>query len=277
MILRFLNHLETERANKPQTRNQRLAAIRSFFEYIGSSEIELLDHSQKVTSIPFKRFKIAPTGYLERDEMQRLLGQFTGQKSETALRHHALLLFLYNTGARAQEAADLRMNCVDLDFPGSARICGKGQKWRVCPLWQSTVDAIKASLASRSAVDINDPVFVNRYGAALTRFGIYYLVRKYAKTIETEVSSRVQSHVSPHTLRHSTAVHLLEAGVEVNVIRGWLGHASLETTNRYAEINTKTKEKALRSCEIGALSDAGPHTQPNWKRDDDLLNWLRSL
>lgn len=276
LVLEFLSHLEKELANSIATRNHRLAVIRSFFEYVGTREMQLLDHCRQVTAIPMKRCHPSPTRYLERDEVETLLAQFKNCAGDR-LRHYALILFLYNTGARAQEAVDLRFAHLDLEPPYRARIRGKGAKWRVCPLWEATVQAIRRSFEDRAEIKPEDHVFVNRRKKPLTRFGIYYLVRQYGIRVEANLPSVKQKGISPHILRHSTAVHLLEAGVEVNVIRGWLGHSRLETTNRYAEINFRTKERALQACAIDPSTNGESLRASRWNKDGDLLRWLQSL
>ena len=192
-----------------------------------------------------------------------------------ATRDRALLLFLYNTGARVQEVAELRVANLDLSPQPRVRLHGKGDKWRTCPLWMETAQQLRALLETEHSTPPPEvPVFTSRAGGALTRFGIYKIVRRHTACTVTTARPR---HVSPHIFRHTTAVHLLEAGVEVNVIRGWLGHVSLETTNRYAEINVRAKEAALRACQPPTESSEGFPTRPVWRSDQALLDWLASL
>jgi hypothetical protein len=206
----------------------------------------MLDTCQQVTAIPMKRAAPAETHFLERDEVEALLRHLprTGRR---ALRDHTLLLFLYNTGARAQEVADLRAGNLELGENATVRLHGKGDKWRTCPLWHQTATLLAELLdASHEPPAVDAPVFCSVTGDALTRFGIYKIVRRHAGHLD---DARTNRRVSPHIFRHTAAVHLLEAGVEINVIRGWLGHADLTTTNRYAEINTRAKTQALRTTE----------------------------
>ena len=271
-VVGFLRHLEEDRGNHPRTRNQRLAAVHTLFDYIATRDPEMLGVCQRVAAIPMKRAAPAETRFLERDEVEELLAHLP-REGRLALRDRTLLLFLYNTGARAQEVADLRVGHLDLGAHPLVRLHGKGDKWRTCPLWHQTAKMIRALLDSFvSPPAPQTPVFCAR-GQALTRFGIYKVVRRHASTLDNPPINR---RVSPHTFRHSCAVHLLEAGVEVNVIRGWLGHADLSTTNRYAEINTKTKLAALRACEPPTISEGDLNT-PIWRSDQALLNWLESL
>ena len=154
---------------------------------------------------------------------------------------------------------------------------GKGDKWRTCTLWPETARLLRDLLAVRSSHAPDDPVFISRHGGALTRFGIYKLVRRHAACLSAAPGGSRSRRVSPHVLRHTTAVHLLEAGVEVNVIRGWLGHVSLDTTNRYADINIRSKEAALRACAPPTTTSAAFPRRPVWRDDTALLDWLASL
>lgn len=268
-VVKFLRHLEHDRGNHVRTRNQRLAVLHTLFEYIAVRSPEMLAACQQVTAIPMKRSAPAETRFLERDEVEDLLKKMP-RAGRHALRDRALILFLYNTGCRAQEAADLRAGNLELAEQPLTRLHGKGDKWRTCPLWRQTADLLTA-LTGPDA-DPGDAVFASR-GRPLTRHGIYKIVRRHTARFDDPRTGR---QVSPHTFRHTAAVHLLEAGVEVNVIRGWLGHADLSTTNRYAEINTKAKQEALRSLQPPGTS-AGSRTKPVWQSDDTLLNWLDSL
>jgi len=276
-VLRFLQHLEAERHNHIRTRNQRLAALHTFFEYVGTRVPEMLAVAQRVAAIPMKRVAPPETRFLERDEIRTLFAALPARGSR-AVRDRALLLFLYNTGARVQEVADLRAADLDLAPPPRVRLHGKGDKWRTCPLWAETARQLQALLAPESAPRSPDaPVFTAGRGRPLTRFGIYKLVRRHTGRLESPAPNGPRRRISPHVFRHTTAVHLLEAGVEVNVIRGWLGHVSLETTHRYAEINVRAKEAALQACEPPSEASAAFPRTPVWRTDETLLAWLNSL
>lgn len=172
-----------------------------------------------------------------------------------------------------QEVADLRVGHLDLGEHPLARLHGKGDKWRTCPLWRQTAALLRSLLEASAPPPVDEAAVFQAKGRPLTRFGIYKIVRRHGADFD---DPRVNRRISPHIFRHTAAVHLLEAGVDVNVIRGWLGHADLSTTNRYAEINTKTKEAALRACEPPILSAERP-IKPIWRSDESLLNWLASL
>lgn len=273
-VLRFVRYLEEERRNHIRTRNQRVACLHTFFEYLAGRVPELLEIAERVAAIPMKRVPPPETRFLERDEINALFAALPTRGAQ-ALRDRALLLFLYNTGARVQEVADLRVEDLELAPPLRVRLHGKGDKWRTCPLWEDTARQLRHLLDQRATRAPDTPVFTSHQGRPLTRFGIYKLVRRHARQLETAAAQG--RRISPHVFRHTTAVHLLEAGVEPNVIRGWLGHVSLDTTNRYAEINTRAKEAALRVCEPPVGASAGFPPKPVWRTDESLLAWLNSL
>jgi site-specific recombinase XerD len=203
----------------------------------------------EVRSVPFKKTAKTLIGYLEKVEMDALLKQ---PDCSTALgaRDHALLLFLYNSGARADEAAKLTLGHLQLGAPSSVRILGKGNKVRLCPLWPATAAELSRLVLGRH---VHEAVFLSRTGQPLTRFGMHRLVTHYAKLAGASVPSLITKRVSPHTIRHTTAVHLLRAGVDINTIRAWLGHVSLDTTHIYAEVDMEMKAKALASVDITGL------------------------
>ena len=273
-VLRFLKHLEEVRGNGVATRNQRLAALRGFFEYLADRLPEMLLEAQRVAAIPTKRTSPPRTRFMQRDEVESLFERLpmTGAR---ALRDRALLMFLYNTGARVQEVADLRRGNLEFGAKPRVHLHGKGDKWRVCPLWTQTATMLNEILKI-APTGSDTPVFIGHTGLALTRFGIYKIVRRHTSA-SGDTTMGKHSAISPHCFRHTTAVHLLEAGVEVNVIRAWLGHVSLETTNRYTEINIQMKAQALEACEPPVNASAGFPRKPIWRDDQSLLNWLNSL
>lgn len=270
-VLAFLRDLEESRHNQVRTRNQRLAALQCFFDYLATRAPELVAVCQRVAAIDGKRARLRPIRYLEQDEVTRLFAHLRPRGSR-GQRDHALLLFLYNTGARAQEVADLRVGDVDFGPPPRVRLHGKGDKWRTCPLWAETANAMKELLGDACGARPADaPFFRGVRDRPLTRFGVYKLVRRHAAWLD-----RPDGHVTPHVFRHTTAVHLLASGVDVNVIRGWLGHVNIATTNRYAEINMRTKEAALAAC-TPPLGAASPQQRGRWRSDEKFLEWLNSL
>ncbi len=273
-VARFLDSLEVTRENQIRSRNLRLTALRVFFEYLGRQLPERLLQAQRVVSISTKRTPPPTTSYLEREEMEAL---FAGMPNtgRFALRDRALLLFLFNTGARVQEVADLRVANLDFAIGPRVRLHGKGDKWRLCPLWDETVALLTRLLAeSGQQDDPTAPVFSAR-GLPLTRFGIYKIVRRHTENlIQNTPNAR---RISPHVFRHSAASTLLESGADLNVVRAWLGHTSLDTTHRYAEINIRTKAEAIKRCEPPVSAYEKLPKQRAWNNDAALLNWLQSL
>lgn len=277
-VLEFLAHLEKERGNHIRTRNQRLAALHGFFVYLAQRRPELLETAERVAAIRPKRVAPPDPHHLEREQVVRLF-ESLDPKRRHYQRDYALLLFLYNTGARAQEAADLRVREIDLGERPRVHLHGKGDKWRSCPLWRETAEHVRELLQSMGTDQRADaPVFSSQGGEPLSRFGIYKIVRRHAGPLETPERRTRAGRITPHVFRHTTAVHLLESGVEVNVIRAWLGHVSLETTNRYAEIPARLKEEAVELCSPPVAGPAGNlPRKPRWQTDEALLTWLASL
>ncbi|MER9559180.1 tyrosine-type recombinase/integrase [Mesorhizobium sp. M0323] len=184
-----------------------------------------------------------------------------------AIRDKALLMFLYNTGARATEVIGLTVDQLVFDLLAAGELHGKGDKWRTCPLWPETARLLGEMLRNRrQPATPESPVFLSNVGKPL-----YKLVRRHGSSIRI---GNGQRSISPHVWRHTTAVHLLESGVDVNVIRGWLGHVSLDTTNRYAEISIRMKQEALEACQVLATSSVGPPRKPVWQSEPKLLEWL---
>jgi len=274
-ILVFLDHLETERKNSVATRNARLAAIHSFARFLATRDPEQVEESQRILAIPIKRGPARPVDYLEGNEIGAMLEAISPKRSDH-LRDRALLLTLFNTGARVQEMLDIQASDLQLDRPSFVRLRGKGRKERLCPLWPETVASLRAllsALASSSADPV--PVFRNHRGERMTRFGVRYLLRCYAEKARSAAPTLASKRVHPHTWRHSAAVHLLRAGVDLVSISHWLGHASIETTNRYAAIDLETKREALQKA--GPLAPASQSDMTAWRNDGSVLAWLEAL
>ncbi len=209
--------------------------------------------------------------YMDAEEIAAVLRE-PDRSSLEGQRDHALLAFLYNTGARIQEALDVCPRAIRFESPAQVELFGKGRKTRICPLWPETVAIIKALLRRQPRAD-NEPIFVNRYGQPLSAAGIRFKLKQYVQSASLQVPSLAKKRITPHTWRHSVGVQLVAAGVDVTVIRSWLGHARLDTTNHYARANLDTKRKALEQVE--------PSTKPGrplrWKRNPELVAWLESL
>jgi site-specific recombinase XerD len=276
-VITFLNGLEAERHNHIRTRNQRLAALRTFFEYVVHRMPEGLKEAERIAAIPMKRVPPPEIRFLDRDEVQTMFASLP-TSGWAAMRDRTLLLFFYNTGARVQEVADLCVKNLELESTPRVHLHGKGDKWRTCPLWKETAQALAKLLVARKSIAPESAVFTSRSGFPLTRYGIYKLVRRHTRQLCKAQIGQPQRHISPHVFRHTAATHLLEAGVELNVIGAWMGHVSLETTNRYAEINLRMKQKALEACQppVGNLSEIRPACSV-WRDNVELLKWLKSL
>ena len=274
-VVRFLQHLEETRHNHRRTRNHRRTILHAFFEFLARHVPECLAVAQQVAAIPVKRVPPPETRFLDRDEIGKLFRHLP-REGRFAVRDRALLLLLYNTGARVQEVADLCVEHLDLAAQPRVRLHGKGDKWRVCPLWQQTAQILRRMISDPTRERSVRPLFISHGGRALTRFGIYKIVRRHTGSLRTSPIGP-RRHISPHLFRHTAAVHLLESGVDVNVIRSWLGHISLSTTNRYAEITLRAKEAALRLCEPPSSTSNGSRNTPTWRDDQALLAWLASL
>ncbi len=273
-VIAFLEELETGRANCVTTRNARLAAIHAFARFVAGQYPEHLEVCQRLLAVPPKRATLRVVEYLEADEIRAMLDS-TDCTTIQGRRDHALLVVMFNTGARVQEVLDLRPCDLQLVRPLQARLFGKGRKERVCPLWPRTAEILKALLAEMGlAAASSEPIFRNRRGEPLTRFGVRYLLRKSAARAQSAAPGLVRKRVHPHTIRHSSAVHLLQSGVDLVSISHWLGHASVETTNRYAVVDLETKRAAL--AKAGPVGDDGVALVP-WRSDASILAWLEAL
>jgi len=275
MVLAFLDDLETPRGNSPATRNNRLAALRTFMRYAAYRDPMLLPQCQRICALPAKRTQHKTVEYLEDQEIGALLKR-VDRRSRQGVRDYALLLFLYNTGARVQEVVDLKMDDLRLAPPFQVKLTGKGRKERVCPLWPETVAALQDSFQRRehggSAVRA---VFLNAHGRPITRFGIRYLVRRHVALTASACPSLTSKHISPHSIRHTTAMHLLQAGNDLSVIKAWMGHADLNTTHAYVAIDMKMKRRALEASHPSGIT-AGTKRRSTWL-EPRILDWLDGL
>jgi site-specific recombinase XerD len=271
VVRSFLIHLEQTRKVSIQTRNQRLAAIRSVARFIAERNPQHVVWYSEIRTIPFKRTARTLIPYLDNLEIEALLS-VPDRLTASGRRNYALLLFLYNSGARVSEAAYLQVSDLVLGAnprqTASAHIRGKGGKTRLCPLWKKTAVELAPLVEGRPG---NERVFLNARGEPLTRFGIYGVVKACFRRAGEHMPSLLTKRVSPHTLRHSTATHLLRAGVDINTIRAWLGHVSLDTTHVYAEVDLEMKARALEMCNIGTGK------KPAVAATADLLAFLRRI
>lgn len=274
LIKDFLDWLEHERNCSISTRNQRLASIHSFFRYIQGEEPAGLHHFQQVVSISIKKAGKKALGHLSPEAMKLILEQ-PDKSSAKGRRDLALLSVLYDTGARVQELIDIKVNDVTLDSPPVISLTGKGNKVRRVPLMKNTVILLQKYLSEN---DLNKqwknryPLFTNNQHNKLTKEGVAYILGKYVK-MASATSQVVLNRVSPHVLRHSKAMHLLQAGVNLIYIRDFLGHVDLKTTEIYARTDTETKRKAIENAYPDIVTDQ----LPDWGKDKGLLTWLSEL
>jgi integrase/recombinase XerD len=264
VVRSFLCWLENQRKCAARTRNHRLAAIKAFARYAASVAPEHLERCRRIRELPPARFEHPEIKYLDDDEILKLVKALD---PTTGRRDRALLLLLYNTGARVQEIVDLDISDLRLDPVPIVTLEGKGRKQRACPLWMRTVDALKAWLAERGVG--GEPLFLNAQGRRLSRSGVAYILRKLAG--RAGISPRHATRVSPHVIRHTTAMHLLHAGVDITTIAAWLGHAQLSTTHAYVEIDLRMKQKVLAAT--AALPELAQGEFPK----GNLLAWLAAL
>ena len=268
-VLDFLEHLEQERGNSPRTRNLRLTAIRSFMRYVGSRDPVALPVVKRVLAIPAKRFDRPVLGFLSRDEIQAILDA-PDRATWSGHRDAVLLMTLYNSGARVSEITALCVADVLLERRASLLLHGKGRKERVLPLWQSTATELKVWL-ERIDRRSDGPIFPNRKGAALSRSGVRQRLQRAVVQAIKDCPSLAGRRVSPHTVRHSTAMHLLQAGVDITVIALLLGHEDPSTTHRYLEADLAMKEAALKRLEEPTTSE------PRYRASKRMLAFLDTL
>lgn len=274
-IITFLDNLEKNRHNGISTRNVRLSAIHSFFRYLAGTHPEHIDRSQRILSIPFKRTHTRIIEYLEFEEIMTVL-QAVDRSKPDGRRNYILLALMFNTGARVQEIVDLKANDLQLSRPFSICIHGKGRKERICPIWEQTAMLLHEYTEERG-IDIRQPVtvFINHLGTPLTRFGVRYILAKYLRNAAVVQPSLGKKRLHPHCMRHSTAVHLLKSGVDLSTIGHWLGHVSVNTTNRYVSIDLEMKRKAIAKAKPPEYKTCP--AEATWKRDPNIIEWLDSL
>jgi integrase/recombinase XerD len=271
IVLDSLDHLENRRGCTPRTRNARLAAIRALFGFIAREEPSLLLHCHTIRTIPLKRTQHKTVHYLEENEIQALLNAVR-LNSRNGGRDNALLLLLYNTGARVSEMVQLKV--LDLHLAGTAQVklLGKSNKYRSCPLWPETVEALQAYLRQRTAKDPSaQQLFLNANGSPLTRFGVRHIIGKYATAAKRKCPSIAAKAVNPHTIRHTTAMHLLRSGNDITMVSYWLGHANINTTHIYVEIDMEMKRRMLQKAGAPAVQKPLPWQKP------EVLQWLNAL
>jgi site-specific recombinase XerD len=270
LIIAFLDHLERQRHNSIRSRNARLAVLRSFLKFAAHRDVESLQVIERALGVPVKRFERPMFGYLSREEMLAVIGN--PDESWISQRDHVLFLLMYNTGARVSEIIGVKVGEVVLD-EGSAcvHLHGKGRKQRSVPLWRSTVKAVRAWLRSNPQFDAASPLLPGRNGHAMTRNNVNQRLALAVAAATESNPDLAKRRISPHTVRHSSAMHLLQAGVDISVIALWLGHESPVTTHHYVEADLTMKERALSK-----LHEPEAKIQ-RYKATDSLIDFLKTL
>lgn len=273
LVESFLDYLEKQRHCKIYTLNHRLATLHAFFRYLQAESPEHLFQCQKILSIPLRRFVRKTVGYLSKDHLAALLSQ-PDLSTQEGRRDAVLLSVLYDTGARVQELIDLSVGDLRLTNPAQIRILGKGRKIRIVPLMQNTVELLQDYLQERQLTTPDKfahPLFTSHCDNRLSRSGVRYIFQKYVQQVRQQHSEFNQS-ISPHSLRHTKGMHLLQGGVSLDVIRDFLGHVDIKTTEIYARANLEMKRAAIEK-----VSPTATPKLPSWKENKSLLKWLQSL
>lgn len=270
-VLDFLADLETNRGNTTRTRNARLAAIQTFFRYVAGREPALAALCSPVLAIPTKKAIRPVLGYLNEQELDHLLTQ-VDRLARHGERDYVLLSLLYDTGARIQELLDLAPCNFHLETPAFARVQGKGRRERLCPLLPQSARLVRKFLFSQGRrFDEQEPLFQSRRGVRLSRHGARYILLKYLRRATTSMPNLARAGISPHTLRHTKAMHLLQSGVPLVMVKDFLGHVDLKSTDVYVQADLEMKRSALDLAN-------GPHARPPKSRlSPSLIDWLESL
>lgn len=276
LLAEYLGWLERERHCGVSTRNQRLAAFKSFFHYVAAAEPEHLLTCQRILGLPMKKTARQPMSFFSPEGLHRLLSQ-PDTTSRQGRRDHALLVLLYDSAARVQEICDVRVRDFRFERPATVRLQGKGRKTRIIPITTRTASIMEDYLKERgwsgSSATLDVPIFMNNRKCKLTRAGVTHILAKYVRAMLLTDGADVPSSVSPHCLRHTKAVHLLRSGVPLIYIRDFLGHASVTTTEIYAKVDAEEKRKALE-C---AYEVPSQEVVPEWEKDKGLMAWLSQL
>jgi site-specific recombinase XerD len=272
-ILEFLDYIQNQRKCSHSTRNMRLAAIHSFYKYLQGESLDHLDECQKILSIKFKKAPQKSLNYLSIEGM-KLLFQQPDTSTSRGRRDLTLLCLMYDSGARVQEIIDLTPSMLRLNKPSTIKVIGKGNKARIVPMLEAQTDHLKNYLKEHR---LNEPVanmyplFFNSRKEKLTRSGINYIVEKYSEAARKENRMMLPEKISCHCFRHSKAMHLLQAGVNLVYIRDILGHVSVQTTEIYARADSKQKRIAIEKAYV----NINPNEKPLWSKDENLISWLK--
>jgi len=275
IIVDFLDWIENQRKCSITTRNIRLAAIHSFFRYLQYQNPENLQEWQKILSIPVKKTEKKTINYLTLDGIKLLL-EMPDQSLKSGQRNLAILSLMYDTAARVQEIIDLTPSNIRFDKPYTVKLIGKGKKTRIVPLMEPTFEILKRYMNTNDLLKdyANEyPLFFNSRKEKLTRAGVNYILKKYSNSAKEKAPTLIPDQISCHSLRHSKAMHLLQAGVNLVYIRDILGHSSVQVTEIYARADSRQKRKAIEE----AYTDVSPEEKPQWQNNDDLLIWLKKF
>jgi site-specific recombinase XerD len=274
-IIEFLDWIQKDRKCSNSTRNSRLAAIHSFYRYLQYESLDYLHECQKILSIKFKKTQKESINYLTIEGIKLLLQQPDTTTSK-GRRDLTLLSLMYDTGARVQETIDFTPSMLRLNKPATIKIVGKGNKARLVPMLDAQTEHLKNYLKENR---LNEPfaniypLFFNSRKEKLTRAGINFIVQKYIKTARKENKMIIPEKISCHSLRHSKAMHLLQAGVNLVYIRDILGHVSIQTTEIYARADSKQKRQAIEKAYV----NVNPDEEPMWTKDENLVSWLKKF
>lgn len=273
LVEQFLGHLGRNRNCTMRTLNHRLTTIHAFFRYLQAESPEHLLQCQRILGIPLQRFVCETVEYLSKEHLTVLLAQ-PDLTTQNGRRDAVLLSILYDTGARVQELIDMTVGDLRLTNPAQIRILGKGRKVRVVPLMQNTVQILQLHLQEHhlnTPEKFDYPLFQSHHGKCLSRSGVRYIFQKYAQKTRKQHPEFNQS-ISPHSMRHTKGMHLLQGGVSLDIIRDFLGHVDIKTTEIYAHANLEMKRAAIEK-----VSTAPVPKLPSWKENKSLLQWLQSL
>jgi site-specific recombinase XerD len=273
IVLNFLDYLEKKRGNSAKTRNQRLAVMKCFFRFVAGQQVSFLETCQKVCAISTKKTEHKIIQSLSQSEVKAIL-EVPDRNTARGARDHLLLLLLYNTGARVQELCDLKIGDINMKKPLQVQLTGKGKKQRITPLWEKTTEAVKHYLSFRENSGAQEHLFLNARGGGITRFGVTYIIKKYVKKAAAECSTLNDKNISPHTFRHTTALHLIQAGVDILTVKEWLGHKDIKTTMDYLEIGMEMKRQALELCPASFLGTT--KAEAEWTKPS-VLRFLQDL
>lgn len=274
-IIKFLDWIEEERNCSPQTRNVRLAAIHSFFRYMQYENPGNILEWQKILSIPAKKVEKSLMNYISINGVKLLLNQ-PDQSTISGRRDLAMLALLYDSAARVQELIDLTPSSIRFDDPSSVKLTGKGNKTRIVPLMSNEANLLRSYMEEHNLMNPSSkcyPLFFNKRKEKLTRSGVNYILKKYVKLAHNENSLLIPDKFTPHCLRHSKSMHLLQAGVNLVYIRDILGHVSIQTTEIYARADSKQKREAIEKAYTGVVSK----NKGIWHDNPSLIKWLKSL